>query len=148
TDCHPATHNNQPCNVIGDPTQSYRAIDQVFGLDIPVSSNGNLLRLSADGTAAIRDANGQVLISQVRWSRLARSANVLVLSIALSDAKAAQLNQLDDIQAGNQIAIALRAGHLQLALVEPASIDRGGIAFSSSTFDQFFAALKTTLGWS
>ncbi|MEW4336434.1 hypothetical protein [Chromobacterium vaccinii] len=148
TDCSPVTHNNQPCNVIGDPTQSYRAVDQVFGLDIPVSNNGNLLRLNADGTAAIHDANGQVLTSQVRWSRLARNANVLVLSIALNDAKAAQLNQLDDIQAGNQIAIALRAGHLQLALVESASIDRGGIAFSSSTFDQFFAALKTALGWS
>ncbi|MBA8737415.1 hypothetical protein [Chromobacterium violaceum] len=148
SDCNPATHNNQPCNVIGDPTQSYRAVDQVFGLDIPISANGNLLRLNADGTAAIRDANGQVLTSQVRWSRLARNANVLVLSIALNDAKAAQLNQLDDIQAGNQIAIALRAGHLQLALVEPASIDRGGIAFSSSTFDQFFTALKAVLGWS
>lgn len=147
SDCDPIFNSGRSCNVIGDSTQSYSTVDQAFGLDIPVSANGNLLRLNADGTAAIRDANGQVLSSQIHWSRLARNANVLVLSIPLKDAQTAKLNQLDDIQSGNQLAIALRAGHLQFAIVEPASVDHGGIAFASSTFDQFFSTLKVVLGW-
>jgi hypothetical protein len=87
-----------------------------------------------------------VLSSQIRWSRLARNANVLVLNIALKDAQAAQLSQLDDLLAGNRLAIALRAGRLQFASVEPAKRDRGGITFASATFDQLFNALKPTLG--
>ncbi|QND87095.1 Uncharacterized protein ChrSV_4877 [Chromobacterium vaccinii] len=146
SDCDPAFNNNQSCNVIGDKAKTYSAVDQVFGLDIPVSASGNLLRLNADGSAAIRDNQGHVLSSQIRWSRLARNANVLVLNIALKDAQAAQLSQLDDLLAGNRLAIALRAGRLQFASVEPAKRDRGGITFAPATFDQLFNALKPTLG--